>query len=226
VFTTWRRSSSCPVILRPLLAAQQALGEKHRDLLVGDEGVVEGRVDGGTHLGAMVDPAHRDAHQLHDARRGAAHGHLPRVELGQLAAHGHDGEEGKAAIGEQTEHVDAVADPARLHQQGRPVTAEPGPGHRRHAFFLGGQGIGDDLRVLQGAADDMGCARRRAHRGLAGCSRFQPLEQHVLPIGRFALAARHCALPSAAGPELRHALSPMKGQVHFLPARARSPLFE
>jgi hypothetical protein len=86
---------------------------------------------------------------------GAARPNLPRVELGQFAAHGHDGEERKAAIGEQTEHVDAIAHAARLHQQGRPVAAEPGPRHRRHAFFLGGQGIGDDLRVLQGTADHM-----------------------------------------------------------------------
>jgi hypothetical protein len=143
---------------------------------------------------------------------GAARPNLPRVELGQFAAHGHDGEERKAAIGEQTEHVDAVAHPARLHQQGRPVAAEPCPGHRRHAFFLGGQRVGDDLRVLQGAADDTGVPGVGHISDLPDAPRFQPLEQHVLPAGRFFHRLKfQCATSSVKtgacgplGPRVKH----------------------
>ena len=41
---------------------------------------------------------------------------------------------------DQGQHVDAVADAARLHQQDAARAAEIGAGQQRHAFLLGGQG--------------------------------------------------------------------------------------
>ena len=56
-------------------------------------------------------------------------------------------EKGKAADPGQRQHVDAVADPARLHQQDRAPAAEMRPGGERDAFLLGGQHDRFDVRI-------------------------------------------------------------------------------
>ena len=64
------------------------------------------------------------------------HRDLPRIELGPFAAHRHQRQERQAAACGQREHVHAIADAARLHQQHRAVAAEPGAGGRARRLPL------------------------------------------------------------------------------------------
>jgi len=50
-------------------------------------------------------------------RRRLAHRHLPGIELARLAAHRHDDRQRETAGLEEPQHVDRVADAARLHEE-------------------------------------------------------------------------------------------------------------
>ena len=60
-----------------------------------------------------------------------AHRQLPGIELAPFAAHRHQHQQRQAAGLVQRQHVDAVADAARLHQQRAALAAEPGAGEQR-----------------------------------------------------------------------------------------------
>ena len=68
--------------------------------------------------------------------RARSHRHLPGIELAPFAAHRHQRQERKAEDLRQRQHVDAIADAARLHQQHAALAAGPGAGEQRHALFL------------------------------------------------------------------------------------------
>src|SRR5262249_53962710 len=59
----------------------------------------------------------------------------------------------KAAIAHQREHVDAVSDPAALHQQRRALIAERSAGHETDAFLFGRQYDVMDVRVIDAQRD-------------------------------------------------------------------------
>ena len=78
-------------------------------------------------IGALDDDPGMLEHRL-----GAlAHRHLPGIELAPFAAHGHDISSGKRHSCGTRQHVDAVADAGRLHQQRAALAAEPAAGSMR-----------------------------------------------------------------------------------------------
>ena len=79
------------------------------------------------HLG-LIEPFHDRAGKLQDLRHVLAHGQLPGIELAPLAPHGDKRQKGQAAGTIEREHVDAIADPAALHQEHAALAAEPGAG--------------------------------------------------------------------------------------------------
>src|SRR5690348_1910969 len=83
--------------------------------------------------------ANRDAHRLQYARRVLAHRHLPAVELALLAAHGDEDGEREAAYLHHAEHVDDVADAARLHEEHALLAAEPRARDEPDAFLFGAE---------------------------------------------------------------------------------------
>ena len=91
------------------------------------------------HVLRPLDAQADDAHGLEHRLRRLAHGKLPRISLAEIAAHAHQRQERKAAALDQRQHVDAIADPARLHQQHAARAAEIGAGDQRDAFLLGGR---------------------------------------------------------------------------------------
>jgi hypothetical protein len=68
---------------------------------------------------------------------------------------------GEAAIAQQRKHVDAIADPARLHQQGGAFAAERRAGDKPHALFLGGEHDVGDIRIVAAQRDQPAMARVR-----------------------------------------------------------------
>src|SRR3984885_3845770 len=87
----------------------------------------------------MRGPQHLDAGQFEYRRRARSHRHLPGIEFAPFAAHRHQRQERQAEDLGQRQHVDAIADAARLHQQHTALAAGPGAGQQRHALFFGGQ---------------------------------------------------------------------------------------
>ena len=152
------------------LAADQALRQQHGIGAVALEGHVAG--------GAPVAPTSsgcsaRTTCDAHDLERGSASRpigtcqglnspHSPRIVTSVS--------NGKRQASDQRQHVDAVADAARLHQQRGALAAEPGAGDQRDAFLLGGQhDVGDGRVGLH--ARSAACGRRRAHSRPGGCRR-------------------------------------------------------
>ena len=100
-----------------------------------------------------------------------AHRHLPGIELLPLAAHGDQHQQRKAAGPCKRQHVDAIAEPARLHQQRGALAAEPGAGGQRHALLLGGEHDVADVAGRRGSARSAAHGRHRAHSRPGGCRR-------------------------------------------------------
>ena len=88
----------------------------------------------------MIGALHHQPARFERCGRGLAHGDLPRIELAPFAAHGHQRDDGKAAIAHQRESIEAIADTARLHQQDTPLAGEIRPGqYAELPYFLGGE---------------------------------------------------------------------------------------
>jgi len=107
-----------------------------------------------------------------------------------LAAHGDQHEQRKAAFAHHAEHVDAVADAARLHEQRAARAAQPRAGGKPDALLLGAEhdrleravgeaqldqalvaGVGHvadlpDLRLLERAENLEGPVDHRDSRGI------------------------------------------------------------
>jgi hypothetical protein len=94
-----------------------------------------------------------DPHQLEGRAGRPGHRHLPGIELRPFAAHGHQHQQRKSAVGGQAQHVDAVADAARLHQEGTLGPAQPSSGQNGDPFLLGGQRDGPDRRIVPAKLD-------------------------------------------------------------------------
>lgn len=99
---------------------------------------------------------------------------LPRVQLGLLAAHGHQRQEKDAAHLQRGEHDGAGADSAALPRQHGAVPAQPGAADDGDALLLGGQALrrgsrgrgwcSSGWRPVRGrSAGCRACAARRRH---------------------------------------------------------------
>src|SRR3954468_1747436 len=140
--TPSRRRGDAVSLVRLLLEAldaDHALRDEHRLRPVCLEREPQRRMHVRRHRLRFARLAHGDADRLEHARRALAHWHLPWVELTLLAAHGDDEEERKAAYLHHAEHVDQIADTARLHQQHRLLAAEPRARREADALLLGGE---------------------------------------------------------------------------------------
>jgi len=65
-------------------------------------------------------------HKFEHALGARPHRHLPGIEFAPFAAHRHQRQEWKTEDLGQRQHVHAIADPARLHQQDAALAAGPG----------------------------------------------------------------------------------------------------
>jgi hypothetical protein len=115
---------------------------------------------------------------------GNCHG-FPSAEI---AAHAHEREEGESRALDQRQHVDAVADPARLHQQNRTRAAEIGAGAERHALLLGRERDRMHRRIGERTVDQDGVAGVRHIAELRDVVRPQEIVELVLPGGLGAAA--------------------------------------
>src|SRR3954467_14945639 len=113
------------------LGADQPLREQHGHGLAALERHGQRRARGRDHVLRLLDAHADDAHGLQHRLGRLAHGKLPWIALAEIAAHADQREERKAPALDQREHVDAVADAARLHQQHGPRAAEIGAGAPR-----------------------------------------------------------------------------------------------
>src|SRR5579875_2479813 len=101
--------------LSELLGADQLLGQQHGDRLAALKDHRQ-RGLGRRHdllgaLDAQTDDPHRPQHRFDRL----AHRELPRIALAEIAAHADKGEEREAPALDQRQHVDAIADAARLY---------------------------------------------------------------------------------------------------------------
>jgi hypothetical protein len=146
------------IIVSPSISCgRAALRNQHRDLLVALKRKRSGCRDHLFGIFGPVEPEDGDAHDFQRLRGRFPHRDLPRIELRPFAAHRHQGEERNPAARRERQHIHAVADAARLHQQHRAVASEPGARAERDPFFFGGQDGGlhrgiavrqlDELRV-------------------------------------------------------------------------------
>src|SRR6266851_2627247 len=140
------------------LAADDALRDQHGDrdaALEGEPRRLLGRLADACRLVDRVDEGSRQAQRFVAV---LPHRHLPRVELAPLPAHGDDREQRKAALRDQRQHVDAVADAAALHEEDAALPTEPGAGEERDAFLLGGEADRTDDVVFAAEIDQPGVA--------------------------------------------------------------------
>ena len=61
------------------------------------------------------------------------------IKFTPFTAHADDGDKGKITIADKTEHIDAIADTAALHQKHRFLSTQPRPTRRGDTFFFGCQ---------------------------------------------------------------------------------------
>ncbi|MNH18179.1 hypothetical protein D3C79_778770 [compost metagenome] len=111
-----------------------------------------------------------------------AHRVLPGVELGPVATHGHHHQQREAGAVLQGKGIDAVADAARLHQQGAAFAAQPGAGQVADAFFFGGEHNGLDIGVSVGHADGRRVAGIRDEHDMFDVVGLEDAEHVLLPV--------------------------------------------
>ncbi len=169
-----------------------------------DEPAVEGDVERGGHglarLLVALDPVNQHVHQFERRLGLAPHRHLPRVELGPLAAHRHQHRQREPAGFRQGQHVDAIADPARLHQQRGALTAKPGAGGEADPLLLAGQPNRADLRIGPAQFDQPRVPGIGDIADLTDPARFQGGEDRLAPIvdGRHRITFVHASLLGCA----------------------------
>ena len=166
-------------------------------------------------LGVLGPPGEKAA-QLEHLLGDRAHGHLPWIEVGKLAAHGHQDEAGESAVLQQRKHVDAVPDPARLHQQRGTFAAERRAGDEAGAFRFAGQHDVGDLGILLAQHDESRMPGIRDITNLTdadalemGVNAVRPGEFRLEPyVRRWRCAAIQSALPLQAEVRYSRVLKP------------------
>jgi hypothetical protein len=178
------------------LAADDGLGDQHRRRHLAVEGDRAGGLHGRGRARGIVEAMDDGAGNLQRHGDPLAHVELPRIELAPFAAHGHQHQQGQAAFLGQREHVDAVADPAALHQQHTALATEPGAGQQRHAFLLGAERHAGHPVMGGAAVDQAGMARIRHVGDLAHLQCVQLVEDGIRPVAHTVLPR---PAPSLAG---------------------------
>src|SRR5258708_12100806 len=123
-------------VLAECLAADDSLRDQHGDRDAALEGEPRRLLDRLADARRLVDRIDQRAGEAQLLAAILAHRQLPRVELAPLPAHRHQSEQREAALRDQRQHVDAVADAAALHEEGAPLAAQPGPRHPDPPFLL------------------------------------------------------------------------------------------
>ena len=111
-----------------------------------------------------------------------SHRHLPGIELLPLAAHRDEHQQRKTAGPRQREHVDAIAEAARLHQQRGALAAEPGARGQRDALLFRGEHDVTDFIVGAASVDQARMAGIGHIADLPNAAALERFEQPVRPI--------------------------------------------
>ena len=117
------------------------------------EGLLDSTLGDAGNLIGLADPIDFGFAQLEDGIDDRSHRHLPRIEFFPLAAHRDQHQQRKPAGARKRQHVDAIAEAARLHQQRGALSAEPGAGSERNPFFFGCENDVVDVHIGAAAVD-------------------------------------------------------------------------
>src|SRR5262249_12409535 len=141
------RSCFCSPQLAPAFSPDQLLRQQHGDGAARMKGLINRAGDDVADAVGSLGAEDVKTHELEDSSGPLAHGNLPGIELGELAAHGDEEHERDAAVFRQREQVDAIADTARLHEERAAGAAEPEAGSKPNALLFAGQNGGCDVGV-------------------------------------------------------------------------------
>src|SRR5260221_948692 len=171
------------------LAADDALADQYGDGDAAFEGEPRRLLHGLADARRLVDGIDQGPRQAQRLAAVLPHRHLPRVELAPLAAHGHDREQREAALADERQHVDAVADAAALHEQDAALSAEPGAGQQRHALLLGGEPDRPDCILGTAKIDEPGMPGIGDIGDLTDAGLFEDAKDVIGPVYRFGHSA-------------------------------------